>query len=258
MLGGRASRSTSAFTVSWWFSFMALPGIALLAYVIGGTSGLRIAPLLVGLTAGIGAVVGGAALFLGLARAPASSVVPTSGFMTALIPVAVASTIGGEHLTPLALVGVVIAVAAIWLVASDGERFDSRGIWYGVASGTSFGVQFAILGLVDDTSGLWPLVGVFTGATLVGTVLVFATGSPRRLGGRPLALTAGGSACSIIANTAYLTATRLGSLSLAAILAALYAIPTVVLAAIFLRERLLPRHWAGLALAGLATAFVAM
>jgi drug/metabolite transporter (DMT)-like permease len=52
--------------------------------------------------------------------------------------------------------------------------------------------------------------------------------------------------------------TRLGPLGVAAILGALYAIPTVVLAAIFLRERMLPRHWVGLGLAGLATALVAI
>lgn len=258
VFGGRAARSASAFTVSWWFSFMALPGIALLALLATGVERFTIGALSVGLVVGIAAVTGGALLFLGFTKAPASSVAPASGLMSAVIPVVVASTIGGEDLSFLAIVGVLVAIGAIWLVASDGRRFDSRGVWYGVGSGTAFGIQFAILGLVGDETGLWPLVGSFIGATCAGTVLALATRSPLRLRGSTLALTAGGSGCSIVANTSYLYATRLGPLTTAAVLAALYAIPTVVLAAIFLRERLLPRHWIGLALAGLATAFVAL
>lgn len=258
VFGGRASRGASAFTVSWWFSVIGLPGIVVIALVASGTEAFTSASLLIGMVAGAGAVIGGTLLFLGFAKAPASSVVPASGFMSALIPVGVAATIGGEDLTPLAFAGVALAVGAIWLVASDGRRFDSRGVWYGVGSGICFGIQFAILGLVDDSSGMWPVVGVFIGAVLVGGSVVKITRSPVLLQGRSLHLTIGAAACSLIANTAYLTSTRLGSLSMAAILAALYAIPTVLLAAIFLGERLLPRHWAGLALAGLATAFVAI
>lgn len=258
VFGGRAARSATPVSVAWWFSMMALPGMVVLALVAGGTAVFRPSALLVGAVAGSGAVIGGTLLFLGFSRASASSVVPTSGFISALLPVGIAAGIGGEDLSPLAWLGVVFALGAIWLVASDGTRFDSRGVSYGFASGTAFGVQFAVLGLAADGTGLWPVVGVFIGATIVGGAAVAVTGSPVRLEGRALKLTAGGSACSIVANTSYLYATRLGPLSVAAILGALYAIPTVVLAAIFLRERMLPRHWVGLGLAGLATALVAM
>ncbi len=201
-------------------------------------------------------MIGGTLLFLGFTKASAPSMVPTSGFISALLPVGVAATIGGEDLSPLAWVGVVLALGAIRLVAYDGERFDSHGVWYGLASGAAFGIQFTVLGLAGDGTGLWPVIGVFIGATIVGSVAVLVTGSPVRSKGGALKLTAGGSACSIVANTSYLYATRRGPMSVAAIPGALYAIPTV--AAIFLRERMLPRHWVGLGLAGLATAFVAM
>ena len=258
VFGGLAARSASPVSVAWWFSFMALPGMIVLAFTATGTGDFTPEALLVGSVAGSGAVLGGTLLFLGFTKAAAASVVPTSGFISALLPVGVAATIGGEDLSPLAWIGVVLALGAIWLVASDGERFDARGVWYGLASGAAFGIQFAVLGLARDGTGLWPVVGVFIGATVVGSLAVLVTRSPVRLRGGALKLTAGGSACSIVANTSYLYATRLGPLSVAAILGALYAIPTVVLAAIFLRERMLPRHWAGLALAGLATALVAI
>ncbi len=236
---------------------MALPGMLVLALLATGTAALETGPLVVGVIAGIGAVTGGTLLFLGFAKAPASSVVPASGFMSALIPVTVAG-LRGEELSPLAAIGVVLAAGAVWLVANDGSKFDSRGVWYGIGSGTSFGIQFAIIGFAGDDSGLWPVVGVFIGASIVGTMVVVARQSPLRLRGTALWLTAGGSACSIIANTSYLYATRLGPLSTAAILAALYAIPSVVLAAIFLKEIMLPRHWLGLGIAGLATAFISI
>lgn len=258
VFGGVAARAASPVSVAWWFSFMALPGMVALAFVATGTDAFTPSALFVGAVAGSGAVIGGTLLFLGFTKAAAASVVPTSGFVSALLPVGVAATIGGEALSPLAWAGVALALGAIWLVGSDGERFDSRGVWYGLASGAAFGIQFAVLGLAGDGTGLWPVVGVFIGATVIGSLAVLVTRSPVRLGSGALKLTAGGSACSIVANTSYLYATRLGPLSVAAILGALYAIPTVVLAAIFLRERMLPRHWAGLALAGLATAFVAL
>ncbi|NND12953.1 MAG: DMT family transporter [Acidimicrobiia bacterium] len=257
VFGGQAARTNSAFTVAWWFSFMALPGMLALAFIASGTEAFSIDSLLIGLVAGAAAVTGATFLFFGFAKAPASSVVPTSGLMSALLPVA-AANVRGEHLSSLAFVGVGLAVGAIWLVASDGHRMDLTGIWYGLGSGTSFGVQFAILGFVSERSGLWPIVGVFVGASMVGTLVVIAKRSPLRLRGTAFWLTAGGSACSVVANTSYLYATRLGSLSLAAILAALYAIPAVILAAVFLKEAMLPRHWLGLGIAGLATAFISV
>ncbi len=257
VFGGQAARTTSAFTVAWWYSFMALPGMLVLALATSGTPAFSVSSVAIGLVAGAGAVGGGTVLFLGFTKAPASSIVPASGLVSALIPVTVAG-LRGEDLSPLAFVGAVLAGAAIWLVASDGKQLDLRGVWYGVGSGTGFGIQFAILGFVSEGSGLWPIVGVFIGASLVGTGVVIAKRSPLRLQGAALWLTAGGSMCSVVANTSYLYATRLGSLSVAAILAALYAIPAVILAAVFLKEVILPRHWIGLGIAALATAFISV
>lgn len=258
VFGGHAARSASALTVAWWSSFLAVPGIALLAFLITGVDAFEVQPVAIGLLAGPAAVIGGTLLFLGFSKAPASSVVPSSGLMSAIVPVTVAAVVLDEALSILAVAGVALALGAIWLVASDGEKFDVRGLRYGIASGTSFGFQFAILGFVGDTAGLWPIVGVMTGASLVGAVIVMVSRSPRSLPKNARWLAAGGAACSIVATTTYLYATRLGSLTTASVLGALYAVPAVVLAAVFLKEVILPRHWVGLGLAGIATAFISL
>jgi len=257
IFGGQAARFSSAFSVAWWYSIFALPWVLLLAVVATGLEFFAFPDFAIGVLAGAAAVIGGTLLFVGLAKAPASSVAPSSGIMSALLPVTVAS-FRGEELSELFLVGVGLAVAAIWLISFDGRSLNRTGLIYGIGSGTSFGVQFAILGFVGTESGLWPIVGVFVGASILGSAVIAVTSTTLRIDGSALGLTVGAAACSVAANTSYLYATRLGSLSTAAVLAALYAIPTVLLAALFLREGLLSRHWLGLAVAGLATALISI
>jgi drug/metabolite transporter (DMT)-like permease len=60
------------------------------------------------------------------------------------------------------------------------------------------------------------------------------------------------------ATAAYLAAIAIGPLSIAAILASLYPVVTVILAALVLRERVTPTHAAGIAAAGLAVALIAV
>ncbi|MGN6502056.1 MAG: EamA family transporter, partial [Pseudolysinimonas sp.] len=60
------------------------------------------------------------------------------------------------------------------------------------------------------------------------------------------------------ANTLLIIGFRLGELSVIAVLSALYPAGTIALAAIFLKERIAPVQWVGLALALVAAAMLAL
>jgi drug/metabolite transporter (DMT)-like permease len=75
-------------------------------------------------------------------------------------------------------------------------------------------------------------------------------------GGRILTLAAG--AADMGANFLFLLAAHAGMLSLAAVIASLFPAPTVILARVFLRQRVPPVRMAGLALALAGVALISL
>jgi len=62
----------------------------------------------------------------------------------------------------------------------------------------------------------------------------------------------------VLANVVVLYGLRVGALSVMAVLVALYPAGTIVLAGIWLKERVAPIQWVGLALALIASALLAL
>jgi drug/metabolite transporter (DMT)-like permease len=60
------------------------------------------------------------------------------------------------------------------------------------------------------------------------------------------------------ANVLYILAARSGLLAIAAVLTSLYPASTVLLARIFLRERLAPLQWVGVAVAACGVVLIAL
>ncbi len=97
----------------------------------------------------------------------------------------------------------------------------------------------------------------------LAVVLIAAAGLRRGLrlrgaGGRPLLAAASAGAIDVVANICYVTATRTGMFGLAVVLASLYPGVTVLMARVVLGERLRPVQRAGLVLAAVGIALVAV
>lgn len=216
------------------------------ALVVGGLSGLTVA-------------LGAVSLYRGLARGRSAVVAPTAGVVGAVIPVAV-DVVRGVSLQTTTIVGMAVGVGAIWLVAGGGSfAKGADGFWFGVMAGFGFGSMFALLGLAPEGTGVWPVFGSKLASVALTTSVLVARRSltPSRLASHVPAVVSIGLA-DTLATTAYLFATRLGEVSVAAVIASFYPAPTVALSAIVHHEAILPKHWIGAGLAIVSIALVSL
>lgn len=226
-------------------------------------------------------VVGPAALALlyhGLAVGRMSVVAPITAVLAALVPFAWGLATG-DRPGALAIAGVVVALVAVGFISGAPEHADSlrepgeaplrsdRGVVaVACGAGLGFGVVYVLLGSTTDDAGLWPLlVARPLAVVLAAAALAVAATSRRRSvaaalttppGARHLVAAAG--VLDVGANTIYLAATRQGLLSIVAVLSSLYPAATVVLARVFLGERLHRQQVAGLVLAAVGVTAIGL
>jgi drug/metabolite transporter (DMT)-like permease len=230
--------------------------------VVGGSA--TTSEWLWGALAGVGTGTGTAFLYRGLSSGRMSVVAPISAVGAALIPVAV-GFLTGDRPPILTWIGIACAIPAIWLVSTTpdpdaDDRGRSRidpGVVDGVLAGMGFGLMFAALGQVPDSAGLGPLaaaevVSVFAIAILA-TVLGHRWLPRERESWWGLVV----GALAAVAAILFLVASQTGMLTIAAVLASLYPVFTVLLAAFVLRERVAPGQAVGLVLALVAVVLVA-
>jgi drug/metabolite transporter (DMT)-like permease len=263
--GGLASRDRPVLTV---LVYSQLVGLLVAA---GGALLFRqalpaAADLFWGAVAGICGTAGIAALYRALATTLVVVASPIAAVTGAAIPVLLGLALG-ERPGSLAWAGIALTAPAIVLLAAGPAAHAQKGIarravLLGAAAGIGFGLFFFSISRTSSASGLWPLV-VARSATIFLAVSFAAVtrrslrpgrggfASTRR-GGFAIVLLAG--ALDMGANIAFLLASRIGLLSITAVITSLYPGPTVLLALIVFRERLtLPRALGlALALAGVA------
>jgi drug/metabolite transporter (DMT)-like permease len=257
-LGGLASRRAHPVVVTATSTF----GGFLLAFVAALIVVGDVTPVDIGWGAlgGVALALGLVALYAGYARTRVSIAAPVAGVGAAALPVIVESLFGDDTLSSAATAGVLLGLAAIGLVSI--ARSDQRGaVWssvlYGLGGAVGIGLLFVCLANSGEDSGLWPIVA----ARGSGFVVLAAVMGAKRLapsmsrGGWPLVI--GIAALVTAGNTMFLTATRVGSTSVAAVLNSLFPAVTVFWAWIVFRERLRKVQLLGLGVALVAVALIA-
>ena len=261
-LGGLFSRRASP----WAIAVLAqVAGVVALAIVASGFGGSPATPdLLWGAVSGIGSGFGTYFLYRGLGGGQMNVVAPLSAVGAAVLPV-VAGFVLDERPAALAWVGIGFALPAIWLVSRVAAPEDTAsgqsdtGVREGLLAGAGFGLLFFAVGQVHEDAGLWPLT---LGQGIAVTVLAIGAAAAKtslRAIPRPLiggALVVG--LCAGAATLLYQLAVRGELVSITAVLASLYPALTVVLAAVFLHERMSRIQAIGLALAAAAVTLVAI
>ena len=254
-VGGLWSRRESPWVVAFVVQTGALAAAAVVALVAGQP--ISAPDGLWAVVAGLAAGAGTALLYRGLARGSMGVVAPMSAVTAAVVPTT-GGVAMGERPGAWAVLGIALALPAIWLVSADRREKSRTGTWDGLWSGLGFGIYFLGSGQIDTEHALTPLALI----QAVAFIPIMLLAALRR---EPL-LPRSRSAWAVLwigplvaaANTAFLWAANLGQLAVTSVLASLYPAVTVALAAVVLRERIRGWQAVGLGLAAFAVILISL
>ena len=218
-----------------------------------------------GFVAGLTGGIGVAFLYRALAVGTMAVVAPTTAVIAAMIPVLFALAIG-ERLRPLTFAGVALALFAIFLVSrprpaenSDPDKTSGRlppGFGLALLSGVSVGIFFLSLARTSTAAGMWPLVAARISSIGLFAIIALVAKRTLRMDRTSSATATLGGALDMAANAVYMTAARIGPLSIVVTLASLYPASTVILARVLLKEHLSRTQIAGIACALVAVVLI--
>ena len=262
-VGGLASRTANGVRVAAFVAIMGLP----LAFVVSlayGAEHVGRNDVIWSVLSGIVVAIGIGCFYIGMGRGLISVVAPVAAVTGAVIPV-VYGLARGERPGTLALVGLVVAFVAVAVVSlAQSEQHpemmvgvDRHVIALALASGLFFGLFYITLSRVSDDAGLWP-VTISRAAGSIVLVILSLVLTRGLLGGvvrlwRMVLLIA---ILEVSAMVPLLLALQRGPVAIASVLASLYPVTTVLLAAFVLRERLSRLQYVGVACALVSVALV--
>ena len=202
--------------------------------------------------AGVSGALGLIAFYSALSIGQMGIIAPVSAILTAGIPVLFSAYTQGLP-SVLQLAGFVLALCAIGLVSRP-ERTQGRPVGIGLAllAGCGFGCFFVLISRVGPSETFWPLaVARLTSVVVLVCMLRIRqqTMLPKR---SVLLLVVLAGVLDALGNAFFVFATHVGRLDVAAILSSLYPAATVILAALFLRERMTRIQTLGILLALIA------
>jgi drug/metabolite transporter (DMT)-like permease len=214
-----------------------------------------------GAASGVASAAAFALLYRTLAIGPMSVLSPVTAVVSAALPVAV-GLLSGERLTGLALGGMALAFVAVMIVSggtnTSSQRPSRTALVLAFGAGAAIALQLVCLDQAPDDSGVAPLL---IGRAVSSLVVLGAAFAVRAHLGRAkpnLPAAAGAGALDSLANFAFLLAVRDGDLAVVAVITALYPAGTVLLARVFLAERISRSQLAGLGLAAVAVSLLAV
>jgi len=255
-LGGSAGRLAAPIKVTAVMHTVSLILVPVLLVTMGSASP-TVSDLLWGAGGGLFGLAGGFSLVTALARGPMSIVAPTTGVLSAAIPVGYALATG-ERPGAVTLIGVVLGLTAIVIVSgADGPsgRLSGAVLGASLAAGLGFGLFFIFFAQTSEAAGMWPVLG----ARLVSVPVVLA--AAWRLGGtkptgRAGRLSVGPGVLDTAGNALYLAAAQRGLLTVASTLSALYPAVTAVIARFALHERMSAFQRVGVLIALMAVVLI--
>lgn len=216
--------------------------------------------------AGLMGAIGLIALYRALSSGKMGVVAPLTAVVAAILPVIFgAFTLGAPSITTSA--GFVMALLAVGLIAYQRITPDQAQLpnHFGLAiiSGLGFGAFFICIAQVKGQAVFFPILlarfaslGIFAilNVPVPAQRANFVPPSPRGL----FALIAANGIADALGNVLYVTATQFGRIDIAAVASSLYPASTVLLAVLFLKERLSLAQTLGVVLALAAVALISI
>ena len=254
--GGLASRRAHVLTVLVVSQAVGLVGVAAWA-LARGDAPPGIGDMLPAAGAGAAGAAGLAALYRGMAIGAMGIVAPISAVSPA-VPLGV-DLLRGDAPAGIQWAGIATALAGVVLLAREpGGSARGAGLAAGVSlalvAALGFGLFVVGLDAASDGGATWAVVVARTSSTVLALCAVLVVSVPVRPPRSLLPALAAVGLFDTTANALVAVATTYGSAGIVAVLSALYPLTTIVLARIFLAERLDRHRRVGgvLALAGAA------
>jgi drug/metabolite transporter (DMT)-like permease len=254
--GGVASKKNEVLSVATLAQIIGLFILALAA-ILFNESIPNIENLIWGALAGLAGGLGIIALYQALTIEKMGIVAPVTAVSSALVPV-VFGIIKEGIPASIQILGFLFALMGVWLISREenSSAIHIESLKLPLLAGFGFG---SFMVLIDQVSGdgiLWPLVGARVASVsmfLLAGTYKGGTKMPKPKYMPLIVLTGIGDAAG---NVFYTMAAQAGRIDIAAVLSSLYPAATVILAWLFINERLTPRQWSGVGFAMLAVVLI--
>ena len=196
--------------------------------------------MLLGVLAGVILVTALAAFYRGMAIGPVGivAVLASLGAVVSLV----GGLVGGDDPAAIQLVGAAVAIAGVVLVSrtprASGEGLSAAALGLGLAAAAGIGTAFLLIDTAAADEPTWAIVALRVGgiSTLLAAAAVVRPSISIDRDSAPALIAI--AVLEITANMLFAVATNHGLISLVSIAGSLYSAVTVVLAWLFLRERL--------------------
>jgi drug/metabolite transporter (DMT)-like permease len=245
--GPLVSRTLGTLRVLLWAQLGGAVAIAVAVAIRGqGPSGWGV---LFAMAAAVGGTAGLYAYYRGMQLGAMSVIAPIAG-ASAIIPV-VFGIATGDHPSAAQITGIACALVGVALASvehHEGERRVAAGVGLALLAALGFGFYFPWMHAAGKVDFWWASLVFRTTALLLVATAVAARRPQLRLSRGQLAFVVGVGIGDTVGNGLFAASSGHGLVSLTAVLASLYPIVTVILAAAILRERVAPLQKAGIAL----------
>ncbi len=252
VFGGTASKNASPLKVTALARLGGVPATAMAALIVPA-SHVSVSDVGWGICAGIAQVLALWFLFRALSQGQMGVGAALSGVMASAIPVTWAIS-RGERVGALGAIGICPALAGVAILSSAKSDNPKQTAGMGVAieaalSGVCFGLVFVTLGEAHHSSQAIPLLVSQLASTLIGVVLVIATGDSLRAERHVVLMATVAGATAALANGTFVWATHAGVASVMAVFPGLAPVLVAVVARIFLHQTMTKQQQFGVALA---------
>jgi drug/metabolite transporter (DMT)-like permease len=245
--GPLVARTIGTLRVLFWAQIGGLLAIGLAVAIRGqGPAGWAV---LFAILASIGGMLGLFAYYRGIQRGAISVVAPIAG-VSAIVPV-IFGIATGDSPSALQLTGVACALLGVALASiehHEGSRRVAAGAGLALLAAAGFGFYFPWMHAAGKADFWWASLVFRIVALVLVAAVVAQQRAPLKLGRRDLAIVFAIGIGDTVGNALFAAASGKGLVSLTSVLASLYPVVTVLLAASVLRERVAPMQRAGIAL----------
>jgi len=245
--GPLVSRTIGSLRVLFWAQVGGLLAIALAVAIRGqGPAGWAV---LFAILASLGGMLGLFAYYRGMQQGAMSVVAPIAG-ISAIVPV-IFGIASGESPSVPQIAGIACALAGVGLASIEHHEGSPRvaaGVGLALLAAVGFGFYFPWMHAAGKVDFWWASLVFRATALLLLAAVVAARHTPLKLRPRDLVIVFAVGIGDTLGNVFFAASSSHGLVSLTSVLASLYPVVTVLLAASVLHERVAPMQRAGIVL----------